>query len=163
MLDIIASYHCIQFQGNLMNQPWENGQKPSFGPNFGPTLDPQNFFVGFMHFMHCCKLTLYAISSKTNEPNLTNWQKTYFRAQFWPLRPKFKPQIFFRGFHPYQMLDIVAYKLSLNAISKKNNKPNKENGKKTSFGSNFGAFGPNSGRQFFFFFFFLQKSGSVNH
>ena len=108
--------------------------------------------------MHCCKLTLYAISSKTNEPNLTNWQKTYFRAQFWPLRPKFKPQIFFRGFHPYQMLDNVAYKLSLNAISKKNNKPNKENGKKTSLGSNFGAFGPNSGRQFFFFFFFFFKN-----
>ena len=107
--------------------------------------------------MHCCKLTLYAISSKTNEPNLTNWQKTYFRAQFWPLRPKFKPQIFFRGFHPYQMLDNVAYKLSLNAISKKNNKPNKENGKKTSFGPNFGSFGPNSGRHFFFFFFFVSK------
>ena len=32
MLDIVASYHCMQFQGQLMNQTWENGKKPSFGP-----------------------------------------------------------------------------------------------------------------------------------
>ena len=50
MLDIIASYHCIQFQGNLMNQPWENDQKPSFGPNFGPTLVPPKLFCGFYAF-----------------------------------------------------------------------------------------------------------------
>ena len=24
MLDILASYHCMQFQGKLMNQTWEN-------------------------------------------------------------------------------------------------------------------------------------------
>ena len=34
MLDIVASYHCIKFQRKLMNQPWENGKKPSFEPNF---------------------------------------------------------------------------------------------------------------------------------
>ena len=27
MLEIVASYHCMQFQGKLMNQTWENGQK----------------------------------------------------------------------------------------------------------------------------------------
>ena len=27
MLDIVASYHCMQFQGKLMNQTWENGKK----------------------------------------------------------------------------------------------------------------------------------------
>ena len=32
MLDIVASYHCIQFLGKLMNQTWENGKKPSFEP-----------------------------------------------------------------------------------------------------------------------------------
>ena len=36
MLDIVANYHCVQFQGKLMNQTSENGKKPSFGPNFGP-------------------------------------------------------------------------------------------------------------------------------
>ena len=36
MLNIVASYHCIQFQGKLINQTLENGKKPSFGPDFGP-------------------------------------------------------------------------------------------------------------------------------
>ena len=31
MLDIVASYHCIQFQGKLMIQTQENGKKPFFG------------------------------------------------------------------------------------------------------------------------------------
>ena len=46
-LDIFASYHCMQFQGKLINQTWENGKKPSFrtdfGP-FGPNLGPKFFF-----------------------------------------------------------------------------------------------------------------------
>ena len=29
---------------------------------------------------HCCKLSLYAISKKTNDPNSRKWQKTSFRA-----------------------------------------------------------------------------------
>ena len=36
MLDIIASYDCMQFQGKLMIQTQENGEKPHFGPNLGP-------------------------------------------------------------------------------------------------------------------------------
>ena len=50
MLEIVASYHCMQFQGKLMNQTWENGKKPSFETNFcpfGPNLDPKNFFHEF--------------------------------------------------------------------------------------------------------------------
>ena len=31
-----ASYHCMQFQGKLMNKTGENGKKPSFKSNFGP-------------------------------------------------------------------------------------------------------------------------------
>ena len=34
MLNIIASFDCMQFQGKLMNQTWENGKKPGFGPDF---------------------------------------------------------------------------------------------------------------------------------
>ena len=33
MLDIVASYPCMQFQGKLINQTWENNKKPSFGPD----------------------------------------------------------------------------------------------------------------------------------
>ena len=36
MLDIVVSYHCMQFQEKLKNQIWENGEKPNFGPDFGP-------------------------------------------------------------------------------------------------------------------------------
>ena len=49
-LDIVASYHCMEFQGKLMNQSLENGEKSNFGPDFGsfgPNLGPQNFFRGF--------------------------------------------------------------------------------------------------------------------
>ena len=35
MLDIVASFHYMQFQGKLMNQTWEN-EKKSFWPDFGP-------------------------------------------------------------------------------------------------------------------------------
>ena len=61
MLDIVASYHCLQFQGRLMNQTRENGKKPSFGTSFGP---PKKFFQGFyfyymLHIVasyHCMQL-----------------------------------------------------------------------------------------------------------
>ena len=33
MLDIVASYHFMQFHGKLMIQTQENGEKPHFGPN----------------------------------------------------------------------------------------------------------------------------------
>ena len=36
MLDIVASYLCMQYQEKLMNQTRENGKKPNSGPDFGP-------------------------------------------------------------------------------------------------------------------------------
>ena len=33
MLDIVASYHCMQFQGKQMIQTQENDEKPHFGPD----------------------------------------------------------------------------------------------------------------------------------
>ena len=51
MLDIVAGYHRIQFQGKRMIQTQENGKKtPHFGPNLcplGPNLDCQHFFQMF--------------------------------------------------------------------------------------------------------------------
>ena len=35
MLDIVASYHCMQFQGKLIIQTHENGAKSHFGPDLG--------------------------------------------------------------------------------------------------------------------------------
>ena len=36
MLDIVASYHCMQFQGKLMIQTQETGKKPHFDPDLDP-------------------------------------------------------------------------------------------------------------------------------
>ena len=48
MLDIVASYHCIQFQGKLLIQTQENGEKPHFGPDlwpFGPIRGSRFFYI----------------------------------------------------------------------------------------------------------------------
>ena len=40
----------MQFQGTLINQTREKGEKPNSGCNFGsfgPNMDPQFLFVGF--------------------------------------------------------------------------------------------------------------------
>ena len=57
------------------------GKKTTFPPDFAPSaiLGPQNFFSWILLLLdgrHCCKLALYAISRKTNEPNLRKLQKT---------------------------------------------------------------------------------------
>ena len=36
MLNIVASYHYMQFQGRLMILTQENGEKPHCGPDLGP-------------------------------------------------------------------------------------------------------------------------------
>ena len=64
-----------------MNQTWENSKKPSLGPNFGPLAQiwaPKNilWILPLLDVRHYCKLSLYAISRKTNEQNLTKWQKS---------------------------------------------------------------------------------------
>ena len=45
-LDIVASYHCMQFKRKLTDKTWKNGKKPSFRTDFGP-LDPNIFFIDF--------------------------------------------------------------------------------------------------------------------
>ena len=54
MLDIAASYHCMQCQEKLMNQTWENGKKHILGPDFhpfGPNLGPKTFFRGIYIYL----------------------------------------------------------------------------------------------------------------
>ena len=74
MLDIVASYHCMQFQGKLKNQTWENSKKPSFGPEFGPfcpNLGHQFFFSKtWLVARYHGQLSSYTISEKTNDPIL---------------------------------------------------------------------------------------------
>ena len=68
MLYIVVSYHCIQFQGKLMNKTGENGKKPSFWPDFDP-FGPNsgcNFFYFFYFFFLpkiCLRQSLYLMVS----------------------------------------------------------------------------------------------------
>ena len=96
----------------------------------------------------CCKLSLYAISRKTNEKNLRKWQKTLFQAWFWPLWPKFGPKNFFSWI--LSLLDVRhCCKLSAYVISGKTKEQYLRKWQRPSFGSNFGPLGPNSGCQNF--------------
>ena len=74
-------------------------------------------------------------------------------------RADFGPKNFFVGFTStrfYTLLQaiIVCY-------SRKTNEPNLRNCKKTSFGPNFGQFGPGLGRQIFFSKIWLRQSLDV--
>ena len=63
MLDIVVSYHCIQFQEKLMIQTKGNSEKPNFGPDLGllsPNSGRQNFIIK-LAVRHSSKLSPYAI------------------------------------------------------------------------------------------------------
>ena len=75
MLGIIASCHCIQFQGNLINQTLEKNKKPSFEPDFGtfgPNSGRQFFFknLALSVTIYYDQLSLSTISEKINDPIL---------------------------------------------------------------------------------------------
>ena len=99
MLDTGLSYNPVQCQKKLMMQPWENGENPNFRPNFLPS--PSHFFLGVLPLLvrHCSKPSSYSLYSKTNELNLTKWQKTYFWVWFCPVLAQIWSQkLFFVGF-----------------------------------------------------------------
>ena len=58
-----------------MNQTQKNGKKPSFEPDLAPLTQiwASNFvcvcILPLLDVRHYCKLSLYAISKKPNEPN----------------------------------------------------------------------------------------------
>ena len=61
-LDMVPSYHFMQFTGKLVNQTWKNGKKNLILGlilvRFGPNLVPKFFFRGFyLHWM------LYIVTS----------------------------------------------------------------------------------------------------
>ena len=61
-LDIVTSYHCMQFQGKLMNETWENGKKCSFNRDlvpFGPNSGCHFFF--FKNQMSWSAIIMYNI------------------------------------------------------------------------------------------------------
>ena len=71
---------------------------------FGPNLVPQIFLwvLPLLDVMHCCKLSLYAISRKNNAQTLSKWKKTYFSGLILAsLAENLGPKNFFGGFYLY--------------------------------------------------------------
>ena len=66
MLDIVASYHCMQLQGKLMNETWENGKKCSFNRDFVP-FGPNSGCHFFSKTKCLGQLLSCTISEKTND------------------------------------------------------------------------------------------------
>ena len=95
---------------------------------------------------HCCKLPLYAIPRKTNEPNLRKQQKPNFRPNFGGFGTNLGPKKFFVGF------------TSTYAISKKSSNPNLRKLWKTSLWAWFRPVGPKIRPQIFFFWIWLLRS-----
>ena len=56
-----------------MNQTWENGKKTNFRSNFGSF----DWIVSLLDFRNCCKLSLRAISRKTNSLTSKNGEKNH--------------------------------------------------------------------------------------
>ena len=71
----MAGYHCMQFEGKIMNQTWENSKKPSFESNLGPfgkNLGQQFFCktVASSVTRFSSQLSSCTISEKTDNPIL---------------------------------------------------------------------------------------------
>ena len=98
-----------------MNQTWENDKKTNFEPGLGqfwPKVGPpKKIFMSLplLEVIHCCKLSLYAISRKTNEPNLRKWQKyLVLSLMFGPFSPNSAAKFFCSKMWLGQSLDIMG-------------------------------------------------------
>ena len=121
-------------------------KKLILGLTFWPMFGPPKFCLWILLLLdviHCCKLSLYAISRKTDETNLIKCQKTYFRTRFWSLWSKFSPLNYFLQILSLQDVKHCG-KLSLYAISRKTNEPNLRTWQKNLVsGLVLSCFGPN--------------------
>ena len=144
-----------------MNQTWENDKKQILGLIWVQICSP-NFFLYvllLLDVIHCCKVSLHAISRESNEPNLRQWQKSWFRARFCPFCPNLGLKFFFSCILSGPDVRYCC-KLLLHVISSKTNGRNSEKRqKKPSFAPDFGPFGLNVDH----YFFFKKGSCFVSH
>ena len=106
MLDIFPSCNIVQYQGNVMMQPWENDKNPNFGTSLGP-LKFFSLVLPLLIVRQCSKLSSNVISRETNGPNFKKMTKLILDLILAPSAQIWTP-IFFHGFYLYQMLGTVA-------------------------------------------------------
>ena len=118
MLDIFPSCNIVQYQGNVMMQPWENDKNPNFGTSLGP-LKFFSLVLPLLIVRQCSKLSSNVISRETNGPNFKKMTKLILDLILAPLAQIWTP-IFFSWILP--LLNVRhCCKLSLYAISRKTN------------------------------------------
>ena len=103
----------MEFTGKLMNQTWENGGKPYFGHDFGLSdkiWAPKIFYKSFtsIRCWTCRKLSSFAISGKTYDPNSRKLRKPHFGPDLGPLGANSGRQILFQKIWLHHSLDIMA-------------------------------------------------------
>ena len=100
---------------NTMMQLWQKGKNPTFEPSLGtPKFFP--WVLPLLVVRQCFKLSSYAISRKTNGPNLKkNDKKSSFGPDFDPFGPNLGQQFFL------QVLPLLVirycFELSSNVIA----------------------------------------------
>ena len=105
----------MQFKGKLMNQTWENGEKPNFRPHlnpFGPNLPPpQFFFHGFYLYLMLDIIVSCNRLEFQEKPMIQiqeNGEKSHFGSDLGPLGPNSVRQDFFSKIWLRQLLDIMV-------------------------------------------------------
>ena len=97
MLDIVPSCNLVQYQGNIMMPPWENGKNPNFRPNLGsPKFFP--WVLPLLVVRQCSKLSSNAIIKESYWTKLEKIKKTKFGPNFGLFGPNLGPKTFFGGF-----------------------------------------------------------------
>ena len=109
-LPLLVAIHCSKLSSYTIYRKtnkanWKKWQKKNtLGPILAQTW-VSNFFSWVLPLpdvRDCCKLSIYAISRKSNEPNLRKW------TNFGSLGPNLNPKNYFCGFYHNLKLDIVA-------------------------------------------------------
>ena len=101
MFYIVASYYSMQFQRKPINQTWENGEKPTFAPDFG-SFDT-NFVAQIAASYHCMQC-----QGKLMIATQENGKKPHFGLDLGLLGSKLGHRIFFPKIWFSQSLDIMV-------------------------------------------------------
>ena len=114
MLEIVTSFHFMQFQEKQMNQTWENGEKPNFRPHFdsfGPSLSSWSFFREFYHSQILDIIASYnsmQFQGKLMIQTQENDKEPHFGPNLGSLDPNSSHQFFFSKIWLCQSLDIMV-------------------------------------------------------